>query len=293
MDSSVSFKGNKFINPDEFVKFLKCPLTGKIFHTPVLGENGIVYEMLEYYKSVKNKANVRHVVALGLFVKAFIEAYPEYKTQQYQAVKSEKLSHLSHQHEIRQIIIGNNYKDIMKYHEFVTSVISEEYFQYFIDHASMDVLQYFIKNCVDPYDAFGSRRWSSINWICNRLTAVKPDIIKFMVDTGMKIDYPCGDDGWTGIHQIIHFSKDSWIVKYIIDKNFDLFLKNNNGITVLEFIVGRKNNEIITYVLSKINMHNHQFIESRERLINLVFENSSLTDSEKENLFNTICSSLE
>ena len=278
---------------EEFINLISDPDTKKIFNNPILTENGETREFNEFIKNNKkrNISYMQPVIILKAFINSFLEEFPEYKDRQYQiSSKDNKLPHAAFQNQVSRAISHSDFKELMNYSEFFLKFLMDDQVSHLFGAASNDTIKYFIDNCCDVNETFGSRKWCLLNWMCSRIAKTKPELIKYIIETreDLNLENECGTDKWRPSHQIINFSTDNNLVKLIIDKNADLFAKEANEITSLELLFQKRDKELIDYALSKINPTDKKFLDIRESLINRLYENITLKSEEVENILNCI-----
>lgn len=77
-----------------------------------------------------------------------------------------------------------------------------------------------------------------------------------MYQKGADVTHQC-NDGWYPVQQILHWSKDETLIKYIIKKHIKsgltLFVKNSNNQTVFDYILYKGTKNIIEYAINLID----------------------------------------
>jgi len=283
---------------DEFISLISDPTTGKIFHTPIITEKGIVCEKDEFVENNFTKYYV--VVALKSLITSFLDTYPEHKKKQYAPTNNIfKLTHVANKMKISESIDTGDYVELKKYTKFSILLFGEVYVKIILRFAPNDVIFHIIDNCHDIHEQFDGSSWSLINYACNMGNGLnKPEIIKHIINKGGNMAHHCGD-GWYPLHQILRFSgNNDEFRKYGIDKHIEaglnMFVTTNDGETVLEFVFHFANTiELIHYALSKIDINSDQFKTNVGRLIDRIDANERIKEKDKETMVSMLLSKIE
>lgn len=258
--NSITFiRSNMASNIDQFVALLKCPLTDKIFSLPVVNDDGIVYEYsaLLTTKTDVNK-NFYIVKSLQLFILSFLENYPEYKKLQYDAENGDNpKDHLFYKDKIKTFISNHQWDEVKKYRNFSLALLSHTLINEILTNAPEDILLFIIDNVIDINHMMTGYHpgWNFFNYIC-RSVPNKTNLIKHCIKKGADVTHQC-NDGWYPVQQILHWSKDETLIKYIIKKHIKsgltLFVKNSNNQTVFDYILYKGTKNIIEYAINLID----------------------------------------
>ena len=97
---------------DSFVnKFLKSPITGKIYLNPVIQSNG---ELTECDLSESDAYYIN--LALKSFITCFLDTYPEYREQLYQSTTLR--SHTTNKNKVNKLLLNCTLEQLQKYDNF-------------------------------------------------------------------------------------------------------------------------------------------------------------------------------
>ena len=285
---------NKEPTPEEFVeKFLICPLTGKLFNTPVIGDDNNIYEQSAYMLKFGQTENLYYVVtSFKAFIDTFLDTYPKFKQLQYDSSGDiRSYEHSINVKEIQALIDKGKYTNLQKYGSFSLKYLPKETVEKLLNNADDITLKYFIDNITDITVAISDGRWHFINYVCNKLSNIKPNIVKYVLEKHKCMHLQCQDDGWYPAHQIINFATSNAIHIYAIDKHLeeglDLFCITKNGDSILQFIF-KKSEEGINHVLTKIDINSITFKNLVPTLLNILDKNSNINDEAKVIIKSTI-----
>ena len=272
--------------PNDFmVQFLICPLSGKLFETPIVDVNGVVYEQDEYTKKFGH-SNYYVFKSLQSFINTFLDKYPEFKNKQYHSNANKSSAHSANVNVINKLISSGDYSKLKNYTLFSLKYLSNDELEKIMHKADETTLKYFIDNTIDM-DQMIEGKWYFINYMCNRIGKDRPEIIKYCLEKHKCMKLCCGFDGWYPLHQIIHFSNSLQLHTYAIDKHLeeglDLFSVTNSGESVIEYIF-KKEKDIIEYAMTKINMDNASFKNLVSSLFDTLDQNSKIDNDTKETL---------
>jgi len=284
-------------NVDEFVSLISSPKTNKIYKEPIILDNGEIEELDEYIGT--DKKNQYHaIVRLKTFINTFLDEYPEYKSKQYICNQLLKTTHKFNQQIINKIINTKNLQNLKQYTQFELSLLTSADIDTICKIANEDTLIYFVDNIIgDIHELFPERNWRLVNYICNKCcSANKNTFVRYFIEKYGGMQYYCEDDHWYPLHQIVHFSKNSDLIKFGIDKhlesNLDLYCENSDGTTILNYIFQKSNSDIINYTLSKIDKTWQEFKDHLNNLCDTLNNNSQLNDNERENIMNKLVASV-
>lgn len=273
------------INIDELIKLISCPLSGQIFNIPVVDENGDVREKNEIIKKMNCK--VRIVKSLQNFIKLFLDQYPQYKKLQYVCENKNSMNHEDNLDDIASIIKLGKYNELLKYKRFDVSLISI----FAVGNFPENVLMYFVDNCVSLNVEIGNG-FSFFNHICRHYCETCPNVVKLALKKDTDMKHACKTDGWLPLHQIINFSKDDELIKQAILKHLacglDLYLRNNDGLSIIDIICVEKSQEIIFFALTHIDKNCEQFVDLKMACVNKIQSNKYLDDDARELLLNMV-----
>jgi len=278
---------NKEPTPEDFVeKFLICSLTGKLFNIPVIGEDNNIYEQNAYMLKFGQTENLHYVVtSFKAFIDTFLDTYPKFKQLQYDSSGDiRSYEHSTNVKEIQALIDKGKYTNLQKYGSFSLKYLPRETVEKLLNNADDITLKYFIDNITDINVMISDGKWHFINYVCNKLSNIKPHIVKYVLGQHKCMHLRCQDDGWYPAHQIINFTTSNAMHIYAIDKHLeeglDLFCITNNGDSILQFVF-KKSEEGINHVLTKIDINSVTFKNLVPTLLNTLDKNSNVNEEAK------------
>jgi len=280
-------------NIDEFVSLISSPKTNKIYRDPIVLDNGDIEE-LEEYLGTGEKNQYHNIIRLKSFINSFLEEYPEYKPKQYISNPIFKTTHKINQQIINKIISSQNLQNLKQYTHFELLLFTSGQLESICINANEDILIYFVDNIIgNIHELIQGRSWRLVNYVCNKCSGtIKNAFVRYFIEKYGGMQYYCEDDNWYPLHQIVHFSKNSDLVKFCIDKHLeaglDLYCENNDGSTILKFIFEKSNSDVINYTLSKIDKTSQEFKEHLNSLCDILNNNGQLNDNERENIMNKL-----
>jgi len=200
-----------------------CPITYKLYRSPVIASDGQMYEKSAIKKWICEKkiSPITNEDLTDKFVKCsivknFINNVLCNVKNKYEPEYVKNYEHNANVEKIKKIITSKKYEKLIKYIKFD--------------------LKYFHTN--------GGA-------IENLVKTATPETIKYFIDNTVNIE-SIFEDGWKIIHMIFR-SATSDIIKYLIDKNVDLEHKTQRGMKPLDFLIENKKAdvEIIQYAINK------------------------------------------
>jgi hypothetical protein len=273
-------------NPSEFEEtFLRCPLTNKIFHTPIITNEGIVFEEQAYLKN-NNNYDFYRIVTLKNFITNFLDNYPEFKKDQYCPDNIEITNHAYNKKIIDIIFQNNNYIELQKYNNFDLQLIDKDFIDIFLKKSDNEIIKYFIDNVIDLSVPINNSSWHLVNYVCNRLGKTNPDIVKHLLLKNNQMKLNCMDDDWSPLHQLLYFSKSDNLLKFAIDKhideNIDIYFPNKNGTCIIEACFTSGSEVVINYMLTKIDKTSTEFKNLIPKLLKNLNNNSTIKKEVRE-----------
>lgn len=282
---------NKELEINEFVKkFLVCPSTGKIYNTPVIDKNGKIHEQAMFEQQYGGDQSY-NINVLKSFIGSFLDKYPEFKKQQFIMPEIDKTSYLANRLKVEELIKNGKYSSLTLYKSFQLNMMSDTAISGFVSNADLETFKYFIDNvvdlkCVVNENSNSNNKWHLINYVCNRRSKYSSDVVKCLIDkdpSQMKLN--CIDDGWSPLHQLLHFSPNDELRIYAINKHLEqgltLFQYNGDGNSIIRFIF-KQNTNIIKHGLSKVNIKSIEFRDLIPTLLDVLDENKNITSEERE-----------
>ena len=280
---------NKQPVPEEFVKnFLTCPLTGKLFNTPVIDQKGTIYEQQAFITKFYHEEEVSYIVVVCLkaFISSFLDNYPEFKKCQYVLKEEEKKNHLLHTKKVQSIINGGKLSDLKHYTSFSLNHISSETIKNLLKCQDITIKKYFIDNVIDLTSLIGNGNWHFINYVCSNINSSGNEpILKYLLEKGQYMKLYCKDDGMYPLHQILHYSHyyltpESLIIYAInkhVNEGLDLFMPDSTGKSILEKIF-KKSAGCINHALSTIDINSINFKNLISKLLDVLDGNGNIND---------------
>lgn len=277
---------------DEFVGLISSSKTKKIYKEPIVFNSGEIEEFEEYLQG-DGKDPYYTVVRLKTFINSFLDEYPEYKPRQYTNTNKFQKTHKYNQKIINNIISSGKMQLLTQYDQFELTLFDRNQLVSIFQNATEDTLKYFVDNITGNIHEKFDGKWHLINYICSQCGSYKKfAFIKYFIEKYGGMQYPCPYDGWHPLHQIIHHTKNNELIKFGIDKHIesgkDLHCQNDEGKTILSFIVRYCAYETINYALSKVDKTNQEFKKDYSYLHSLLEDSDKITDGERTTLMHTL-----
>jgi hypothetical protein len=249
---------------NNLLKLIICPISKKIFKTPVIGSDGVVYEAELAFKLLESKCpspitgqlldeDIKVVITLKSFINLLIKKFNKLKDLRYKSnFDITKIYHFSKIEILSIFTEKKNYKNLLKYDMFKIEDLELYTFADFLRYAPDNVVIHFINKCNSLNYEFEveNSKWSILNIL---LKHGKDETVKKVLRKSYNFDYEhkCKDD-WQPIHQVAN-NYDGECTRLLIDKGVNLFAKTSENITGLEYVVGNHDVDTIKYVLSKVD----------------------------------------
>lgn len=221
-----------------------CPITDQLFLNPVLANDGIYYEKeaIEKWLKVKKtspmtREKIRTITDCKIMkqcVEAFIEMYPENRSEQY---KEDLKEHQDFLEEVDQLIDDKDYDELLKYTNFDIHELNT--YELFLRCENILVLKHIIdhaidlEECIDGcYEDDPTKLIHVINYQLNNpygdwekeLTPERllfnEEIMLYLVEKGAELD-SIDQYGEYPIHEICRYSTYN-VIKSFIDHDVDL-----------------------------------------------------------------------
>lgn len=270
---------------DSFVnKFLRSPITGKIYLNPVIQSNGELTEC-----NLCDNDDFYSNVALKSFINCFLDTYPEYKEQVYQTTILK--SHSANKNKVNNLLLKCTLEQLQKYDNFRLNLIDQNTIYIFISETSIDCLQYFMENTNDFSHKFPIY---FIHLLCFYKGKTNPELVKYMIDKDNQMDLYSNinqiGEGST-LEIILAYTKDIDLQIYSINKHieaglpFDCSTQSNKNLVIRIF---RCDIKVITYFLELFDRTNANFKEIVPLVINAIEGNNSLNDDSKTDIISLL-----
>jgi len=274
----------------EFIKLISCPITGKIFYTPVMGSDNVVYEAEAIIPLIESKTvspisgkkldkNIIVVLNLKSLIDLFLKSFENLREHQYKCTTNvTKLYHFSKAEILTIFMERTNYINLLKYDNFKMDDIENYCFADFLKYAPYNVIVHFINHCDNLHYRFPDSpgTWNVVNYIFRCGT---PEVVKFLLQTYPDLDYENeASEGWRPIHQVAS-SYDGESVRLILDNGVNPLTRTSDNITGFEYIISNQDAETISYAIERINSITGLDISV---LLIRLDDNEKLTDDEKD-----------
>lgn len=256
-------KSSQYI--DDLVDKLRCPISGKLFLEPVVASDGKLYEsdiVLDIYLNKNGVSPITDqeitsistsVWQIKTLIRMLLENYDYLKDELY--VRSEV--------NIPTIIsYSKQLFDIYKNSPNILSRFDKLYINDFdiavgefgiLMNLDKRILKLLLSKMPDLNEKLrGSASWYPLN---KAISVNKHEIVMALIEAGADINKSlCESDGWTSTHQIMYYpGYTTEIRKYFIDHCDDLFKKNTNGSSVMQFILSYRRKDLGEYALNKLD----------------------------------------
>lgn len=244
---------------EKLIKLISCPISKKIFNSPMLASDGIVYEAEILYdlinsdkespvSNVKLDLNIKIPKALKMFINDFIKNNGDYEELQYKTDFNLKKMYNFNKIEIMTIFSDrSNYDKLLDYDNFILSDIEGNNFKRFLELASNETVIHFLDNC-ESLDY----NWNNINIVNYVMEYGNYSVIEHLIKNYPNLNYENPCNGYSPIHILASRDSDN-VIKLLIDLGINLFAKTNDGITGFEYILNNRSSEIIEHVINKID----------------------------------------
>jgi hypothetical protein len=262
----------------EFIELLKCPISNKLFNTPVFScSDGITYE-----DQLCNDENKIVCVALKSFISAFLDEFPQYKQIQYQPIQ-QSINHSNAKIMVNSIIESSNFENLKKYCNFSLVHISNNTLEKLLTKANEEIIIFFIDNLtnIEEYIEGGKL----IHYVC-RFCPNNINIIKKITEkcTDMK-DYNTLNK-WYPLHYLLRYSNNTECITFGINQHIkdglSLFITNNDGVDIIGFAFKYSSVDIIKYMFTIIDIQKKEFVDNIDTYIEFINTNQNLQDNDEQ-----------
>ena len=246
----------------EFIKLISCPVTKKIFCTPVMASDNIIYEAEIAFKLIEDgkvspitnellEPDIKIVINLKSLIDIFIRHFQGLKEHRYRSeFDITKIYHFSKAEILSIFTERENYNGLLKYDSFKIEDIEHHSFANFLKFAPYEVITHFIDRCNNLQYVFPNvpGTWNIINYV---LRYSSLEVVKYVLTKYPNLDYEHeSSDGWKPIHQV-STARDGECVRLLIDNGVDLLTRTSEGITGLEYILTNLDVETVMYTIEK------------------------------------------
>jgi len=259
---------------EEFIKTISS-VNGEIYLLPIVDcANGKIYE----YDTIKHFTPTMVIFRqLKSLIIGFLDEFTEYKNRQH-VISSDYISDHFYNCDTVAKILKKGGDDIKIFNNFKIEIIPLEIITGFIVTASSANIIHFIDHCNNiNYEIDPNKGWTLLNYACNRISQIKPDVVKHLISRGADMTHLCKSDMWSPLFQIITFSRSDNLIKYAIDKHIEaklsLNMLNSSDETIIERIFEKSSEDIILYALNKIIQQKGKLV-NRNNLIKLLDQRS-------------------
>ncbi len=248
------------MSEENFIKLISCPVTKKLFCTPVLASDNCVYEAEVAYNLIENKIkspitgkilkkDIKVPIQIKSLVEMFICSNKEFEEHRYKSGFDIKKVYNYSKAEILTIFTERkNYSNLCNYDSFEIEDIDCYRFNDFLRYAPSTVIIHFLDHC-NNLEYKWNENWSLINYVCKNC---HPQIVKHMLNKYPNLNYENeSSNGWRPVHQLASLD-DGECVRMVLDLGVNLFTRTNEHITGLEYILAGHDRETILYALGKV-----------------------------------------
>lgn len=281
---------------DEFVEFLKCPITGQIFNLPMLDKDGKVYEYYAYVKKFggNEETDLCIVKSLELFIKSFFEEYPQYKILQYKP-ENDLMYHRPFKNVIKNFINMGDWNKLLNVKNYELQLLGDSLIIKILKNASIECIKYIIDNSVNINvkilgGGYGYDNWTILQIANAQIIKTRPEIIHYLLEEGgadISINCP---DGLSPLWQILYYSEGrqelDWLLMFGITKHISKGLSlfgMQNGDTLFKTIFRKKSNDVIKHTIDMMDFNDtsNKIKEKYEKYLN---KNGNITGSQRDKL---------
>ncbi len=278
------------------VSKLKCPISGKIFNSPVLANDGAVYEeceLLEHIFEGNNKNFSLEYTKIGpisSLITYLLKKYPELDEEVYKEDKMKyKDSFIFILPRINIELKRGNYGILQEFKGIFLGALSSQTVFDIINNGTIDTVKHVAKQIQDINKLIYHNKWSLLNW-CMKNSYSERIYILLEHSKDIDVNSVCLDDGWSACQQLFKYGHNLNLVKKMVDMGMDLTLKNKKGGTPLYQCFSTSNIEIIEYIYDIAKEKNLMTKDTLEIIINGIYRNKHLPTDKKETLVNKVLS---
>ena len=185
--------------------------------------------------------------------------------------------HFVNPKQVKDFVDTGNYDLLLSFTGFDLKSIG---FIRIIENAKNNIQKHVLDNCIDINTSLNDgMNWTIINHMCRE---ANDEMLKYIIDIeGVDLEHSCGD-GWRPIHQLCHYKKNnSELVKHLISKGVDLFCKNDNGNTPLEFFCKNNDSSVIIFAVNRVQNIAKELVD---KMCDRLEEREYFSNNQKEEL---------
>jgi ankyrin repeat protein len=266
---------------DEKIELLKCPLSKKIFKNPIIIKNKI-YEKNEFFIMIHNKYQSNYNSgcvddAIDYYFK-HIYNYPDIYSNNIDLSDKDNINNYHNIDYFKQDMFSSFYNNMEKkrFQNLKNKNFDENKFNIF------DLLQKLIEEYTNlnllPKEEIYNFNFPLVSYIYNIMSDPEDNnnLIKDIISSN-------------GINKIFNYEKNEYLIhlickysnlevlKYVIDKNIDLNVKNIDGNKPIHYICKYARFEMLKYIVEKgIKIDLNEINDNGESCLHLAFKHSSL-----------------
>lgn len=249
-----------------------CPISGSIFHTPVLASDGFFYEeqlITDWLLTNEVSPITREPISKELYqstmFKKYIESYlehnPDAKKDQYQLITSNKF--IDNIYKINNFVALRNFDKLLDYVEYdLTKMTNNNEFSQIVTYCkNTDILKHILNNTID-LNCVLLDNWRPVHYISRYCSdSTTPGMITFMINKLAELGLPLdvqNNDGCQPIHYICYYLHSNSIdtvmntINKMIDAGLRLDIQNNDGYcAVLSITRSPTHSEIFKLIVDK------------------------------------------
>lgn len=262
----------------EFIELLKCPISNKLFNTPVYSSfDGVTYE-----DQLCNDENKIVCIALKSFISAFLDEFPQYKQLQYQPI-AQNINHSNAKIMVNSIIESGNFENLRKYCNFSLIHISNDTLEKLLTKANEEIISFFIDNLINVEEHIDSCKL--IHYVC-RFCSNNINIIKKVIEKGTNMKDYNKHNKYYPLHYLARYSNNKDCIIYGINQHLKdgmtLFITNNDGHDIIGYAFRYSSIDVIEHIFSIIDTQKKEFVDNIDTYIEFINMNQNLQDKDEQ-----------
>ena len=239
-----------------------CPLTKKLYYSPVLCSDGFFYEKKAIKQRFADKQytspntgepisqKFRIVPHFNYMLHLFYRDHPEELCNRYDPHET----HSDNKVIVSQIIKKRKFNKLVKYKKFdLQELFKNNLLIRLLKHAEEDIIQYVIDNIIDlEMSNEHYKNWYLIHYVTRYCG---PHIIKLLISKGINMEVQ-NEFGWKPIHFMCRYGfadndESINLIKHVINTGIDMECETNDNWRPVHFVCAYGNRELIEYLLTK------------------------------------------
>lgn len=245
---------------NELIDLLKCPLTGKIFLNPIIGNDNKIYERSEYIKVSENVYlfNLTKIYPIINLINILVDKYPHLDSDRYKINNVGNLF-IENVEQINNYIHNGSYEKLLEFKKYSVQIIGSQNYINILDNADKHISKYLLSNTLDINEKiqYNDVKWGIVNCAVIRCNS---DIVDMILETKNIDIFATCTDGYTLLHQILQHEHNDEFRKKFIDrilinanaKEQLLELRTDCNNNALSIAIKRCSKDIVKYLLDKL-----------------------------------------